>query len=103
MDIASRRQRATETPDEAEIRRPSYGGDIGTGVRYTHGDGGTEHIEGKIALVCGNEGSGISPLVQKHCDFLVALPQRGKIASLNVTQATTAIAYEWLRKSFYRH
>lgn len=58
-------------------------------------------LEGKIALVCGNEASGISPLVQKHCDFLVALPQRGKIASLNVAQASTAIAYEWLRKSFY--
>lgn len=56
-------------------------------------------LEGKIALVSGSEGSGISPLVQKNCDFLVKLPQRGKVGSLNVAQATTAICYEWLRRT----
>ncbi len=57
-------------------------------------------LGGRIALVCGNEGSGISRLVQESCDFLVALPQRGQVGSLNVAQATTAICYEWLRRSF---
>lgn len=56
-------------------------------------------LEGKIALVSGSEGTGISPLVQKNCDFLVSLPQRGKVGSLNVAQATTAICYEWLRRT----
>ena len=56
-------------------------------------------LEGKLALVCGNEGFGISPLVQKNCDFFVSLPQKGKLASLNVAQACTAIAYEWMRRS----
>lgn len=56
-------------------------------------------LEGRIALVAGSEGEGISQLVLKACDFLVALPQRGKVGSLNVAQATTAICYEWLRRT----
>lgn len=55
-------------------------------------------LEGRIALVAGSEGDGISRLVLEACDFLVALPQRGQVGSLNVAQATTAICYEWLRR-----
>lgn len=67
----------------------------------------TEHAEqniwdapltGRVALVMGSEGSGISRLVGERCDFEFKLPQRGNIESLNVAQATTAIAYEWLRR-----
>ena len=47
----------------------------------------------------GSEGNGISKLVRQHCDFEMKLPQRGRVESLNVAQATTAIAYEWLRRS----
>lgn len=57
-------------------------------------------LQGRIALVMGSEGSGISRLVQEHCDFDFKLPQRGNIESLNVAQATTAIAYEWLRRDY---
>ena len=49
-------------------------------------------------LVMGSEGEGLSRLVQETCDLLVALPQAGCIGSLNVAQATTAIAYEWMRR-----
>ncbi len=55
-------------------------------------------LEGRIALVAGSEGTGISRLVLEACDFLVALPQHGRVGSLNVAQATTAICYEWLRR-----
>ncbi len=55
-------------------------------------------LEGRIALVCGNEAEGISRIVQEQCDFFVALPQRGQVESLNVAQATTAVCYEWLRR-----
>lgn len=55
-------------------------------------------LEGKIGLVMGSEGEGLSRLTRETCDFLVSLPQAGKVSSLNVAQATTAIAYEWLRK-----
>lgn len=70
--------------------------------------GATEHAEhtlweaplsGRVALVMGSEKKGISSLVQKQCDFLAKLPQVGKIESLNVAQATTVFAYEWLRQS----
>lgn len=59
-------------------------------------------LYGKIALVMGNEGSGISHLMQDNCDFLVKLPQEGKVGSLNVAQASTAVMYEWLRQCTVR-
>lgn len=55
-------------------------------------------LEGRIVLVMGSEGEGLARLTQESCDFLVSLPQAGKVGSLNVAQATTAIAYEWLRR-----
>ena len=56
-------------------------------------------LEGRVVLVLGSEGEGLARLTQETCDFLVRLPQAGKVGSLNVAQATTAIAYEWLRRS----
>ncbi len=70
--------------------------------------GGTEHaeqdlwhapLEGRLALVVGSEGDGISRLVREKCDFECRLPQRGRVESLNVAQATTALCYEWLRRT----
>lgn len=67
----------------------------------------TEHAEdsvwsapmgGRLALVMGSEGSGVSRLVMEHCDFGCKLPQRGHIESLNVAQAATVMCYEWLRR-----
>ena len=55
-------------------------------------------MEGRLALVMGSEGSGISRLVLEKCDFACRLPQRGRVESLNVAQATTVMAYEWLRR-----
>ena len=46
----------------------------------------------------GSEGEGISRLVREKCDFECRLPQRGRIESLNVAQATTVLCYEWLRR-----
>ena len=47
----------------------------------------------------GSEGEGISRLVRDKCDFEFRLPQRGVVESLNVAQAATVCAYEWLRRS----
>ena len=67
----------------------------------------TEHAEqdvwhapmgGRLALVMGSEGEGISRLVAEKCDFACRLPQRGRVESLNVAQATTVLCYEWLRR-----
>ena len=58
------------------------------------------NLKGKIALVMGNEGEGVSRLVLENCDFGVKLPQVGEISSLNVAQASTACMYEWLRQNW---
>ena len=57
------------------------------------------NLKGRIALVMGNEGDGVSRLVLETCDFAVALPQAGSIGSRNVAQAFTTCAYEWLRQN----
>ena len=56
------------------------------------------NLKGKIALVMGSEGEGVSSLVLENCDFAVKLPQMGKVSSLNVAQASTVFMYEWLRQ-----
>lgn len=54
--------------------------------------------EGNIALVLGSEGRGIRPLVRKKCDFLISVPMRGKVGSLNVSVAAGVILFEILRR-----
>ena len=48
---------------------------------------------GRVVLVLGSEGRGLRPRVAGVCDDLVALPQRGKVASLNVATAAAALLY----------
>jgi 23S rRNA (guanosine2251-2'-O)-methyltransferase len=55
-------------------------------------------LSGSTVLVLGGEGSGIRPRVASACDGLVALPQRGKIDSLNVSAAATALLFEAVRQ-----
>lgn len=55
-------------------------------------------LSGRVVLVMGSEEKGLSQLTLKTCDLLVKLPQVGKVESLNVAQATTALAYEWMRQ-----
>ena len=52
---------------------------------------------GKIALVIGNEGKGISSLVAKKCDFLAKIPMLGTTNSLNASVAAGIMIYEVIR------
>lgn len=52
----------------------------------------------RSVIVMGSEGSGISPLVRKNCDYIVSIPMRGHIDSLNVSVAAGILMYEF-RKS----
>lgn len=55
-------------------------------------------LEGRLALVLGAEGAGLSRLVRERCDFLVSIPVSGRVSSLNVAQAATVLAFEWVRR-----
>ena len=52
---------------------------------------------GKIALVIGNEGKGISDLVRKNCDFIAKIPMYGDVNSLNASVAAGIMIYEIIR------
>lgn len=69
-----------------------YGADMDGGL-YTQTD-----LTGPVAIVIGNEGKGIGPLVAKKCDAIVSLPMVGKINSLNASVAAGILAYEVVRQ-----
>ena len=56
------------------------------------------NLKGSLGLVVGNEGSGVSRLVKEKCDFIVKIPMRGHIDSLNVSVATGVLLYEISRQ-----
>lgn len=55
-------------------------------------------LSGPTVLVLGGEGKGLRPRVASACDGLIALPQRGKIDSLNVSAAAAALLFEAVRQ-----
>ncbi|WP_129599408.1 23S rRNA (guanosine(2251)-2'-O)-methyltransferase RlmB [Anaerophilus nitritogenes] len=57
-----------------------------------------ENLTGKIALVIGSEGKGISRLIKEKCDFLVNIPMKGEVSSLNASIAASILMYEVTRQ-----
>lgn len=55
-------------------------------------------LTGAIGLVMGGEGRGLRRLTREHCDYLVRLPMRGVVESLNVSVATGICLYEAVRQ-----
>ena len=55
-------------------------------------------LKGKLAIVIGSEGRGVSRLVKEKCDFVASIPMEGKINSLNASNAAAVLLYEALRQ-----
>jgi 23S rRNA (guanosine2251-2'-O)-methyltransferase len=65
-----------------------YGAEADKGVSYDRPD-----YNGRVILVLGSEGRGLRPRVAETCDELIHLPNRGKVGSLNVATAASALVY----------
>lgn len=57
-----------------------------------------QDLTGPLAIVIGNEGKGIGEKVKKNCDFLVKIPMKGKIQSLNASVSTGIVVYESVKQ-----
>lgn len=68
---------------------------VGTDMQGTNYD--KIDYRGKIAIVIGNEGSGMSRLVKENCDFIATIPMNGKTESLNASVSTGIIVYEAIK------
>lgn len=55
-------------------------------------------LKGPICLVIGSEGDGMGRLITENCDFLVSIPMRGQVSSLNASAAAAILIYEILRQ-----
>lgn len=55
-------------------------------------------LKGAAAIVIGSEGDGMSRLVAENCDFLVSIPMKGRISSLNASAAAAILLYEAVRQ-----
>jgi 23S rRNA (guanosine2251-2'-O)-methyltransferase len=63
------------------------------GAEYTK-----QNLTGPLAIVIGGEGSGVSKLVRQKCDFVVSIPMKGAISSLNASNAAAILMYEVVRQ-----
>lgn len=89
--------RVTNLSDTIEMLKQEglwiCGTDINTSTYYHNQD-----LTGPIGIVIGNEGNGISPKIRKNCDFLVKIPMKGKVTSLNASVSTGIIIYEAVKQ-----
>lgn len=61
-----------------------------------------QDLTGPLGIVIGNEGSGMSDKVTKNCDFLVKIPMKGKVTSLNASVSAGIIIYEVVKQKNFK-
>ena len=69
-----------------------YACDMGDSLLYD------QDMTGPLAIVIGSEGFGISRLVREKCDFVVSIPMKGQVNSLNASNAAAIIMYEVVKQ-----
>jgi len=57
-----------------------------------------QDLTGPLGIVIGNEGKGMGEKVRKNCDFLVKIPMKGKVTSLNASVSAGIVIYEALKQ-----
>ena len=57
-----------------------------------------EDMTGNVAIVIGSEGFGMSRLVKENCDYLVKIPMKGKVTSLNAAVSAGIVMYETVKQ-----
>lgn len=57
-----------------------------------------QDLKGSLAIVIGSEGFGMSRLVKENCDFLVKIPMKGKVTSLNASVSAGIVIYEAVKQ-----
>ena len=76
--------------------------DEGLWVFGSAADGATSlygaDLKGPAAIVIGSEGDGMGRLVREQCDFLVSIPMKGQLNSLNASAAAAVVLYEAVRQ-----
>lgn len=76
--------------------------DHGVWVYGTAADGAAPlyqtDLTGPAAIVIGSEGEGMGRLVKESCDFMVSIPMKGHINSLNASNACAILLYEAVRQ-----
>ncbi len=70
-----------------------FGADAAGGTRLYDAD-----LKGPAAIVIGSEGDGMGRLVREQCDFLVSIPMKGRLNSLNASAAAAVVLYEAVRQ-----
>ena len=69
------------------------GTDMDTDTYYYNQD-----LKGPLAIVIGSEGFGMSRLVKENCDFLIKIPMKGKVTSLNASVSAGIVIYEAVKQ-----
>ena len=89
-------ERFTNTAQQIEALKADgfwvYGAEAGGGPVWQ------VDLKGKVALCLGGEGSGLRRRTRGLCDALISLPMRGRLSSLNVATAASAMLYEAVRQ-----
>lgn len=89
--------RVTNITDTIEMLKKEglwiCGTDINTDKYYYEQD-----LTGPLGIVIGNEGNGMSQKVTKVCDFLVKIPMKGKVTSLNASVSSGIVIYEAVKQ-----